>query len=103
MPISLSAKKSLRKSVKNRKVNVLFKNKLKLTVKKFLAKPSSEGLKEVYSVIDKAVKNNVFHKNKAARLKASYSKKVEVKSKTSPKKSTAKKASPKKTTKNKKM
>lgn len=103
MPISLSAKKSLRKSVKNRKVNVLFKNKLKLTVKKFLAKPSSEGLKEVYSVIDKAVKNNVFHKNKAARLKASYSKKVEVKSKTSPKKSTAKKSSPKKTTKNKKM
>ena len=76
MPISLSAKKSLRKSLKNHKDNVSFKNQLKNTVKKFLAKPTSDGLKEVYSILDKAVKNNIFHKNKAARLKGQYSKKV---------------------------
>jgi small subunit ribosomal protein S20 len=76
MPISLSAKKSLRKSLKNRKDNVLFKNKLKLSVKSFLAKPSSESLKEVYSVLDKAVKKGLFHKNKTARLKSNFAKKV---------------------------
>lgn len=76
MPISLSAKKSLRKSVKNHKDNVSFKNVLKTTVKKFLAKPTAESLKEVYSFLDKAVKRNLFHKNKASRLKSNYSKRV---------------------------
>lgn len=93
MPISLSAKKSLRKSIKNRKVNVLFKVKLKKTIKNFLAKPSNDGLKEVYSILDKAIKQNVFHKNKVARLKASYSKKIEGKvKKTASKKAVAKKS-----------
>jgi ribosomal protein S20 len=76
MPISLSAKKSLRKSLKNHKENVSFKNRLKATIKKFLAKPTNEELKEVYSILDKAVKKNIFHKNKSDRLKSNYSKKV---------------------------
>ena len=76
MPISLSAKKSLRKALKNNKDNVLFKNKLKLSVKKFLAKPGSESLKEVYSILDKAVKKGLYHKNKTARLKSNFAKKV---------------------------
>ena len=76
MPISLSAKKSLRKSLKNNKDNVLFKTKLKLTVKKFLVKPTSDSLKEVHSILDKAVKKGIFHKNKTSRLKANYAKKV---------------------------
>lgn len=76
MPISLSAKKSLRKSLKNNRDNVLFKTKLKLTVKKFLVKPTSDSLKEVHSILDKAVKKGIFHKNKTSRLKANYAKKV---------------------------
>ena len=76
MPISLSAKKSLRKSLKNKRDNVLFKNKLKLSVKKFLAKPNGESLKEVCSILDKAVKKGLYHKNKTARLKSNFSKKV---------------------------
>jgi ribosomal protein S20 len=76
MPISLSAKKSLRKSVKNNRDNFLFKTKLKLTVKKFLAKPSIETLKEVYSFLDKAVKKGIYHKNKTARLKAKFVKQL---------------------------
>ena len=100
MPISLSAKKSLRKSLKNHKDNVSFKNMLKTTVKKFLAKPSTEGLKEVYSILDKAVKKNIFHKNKTDRLKSQYSKKVggEVVKKVVSKKSVAKKTIAKKAT-----
>lgn len=77
MPISLSAKKSLRKSIKNNKDNVSFKNKLKKTIKNFLEKPTEEGLKIVFSFLDKAQKKNLFHVNKVARLKSNYSKKVE--------------------------
>lgn len=101
MPISSSAKKSLRKALKNNKENVSFKNKLRTIVKNFLASPTAEGLKEVYSVLDKAVKKNLFHKNKTARLKANYSKKVGVKveavKKVSTKKKVTKKVAKKKT------
>lgn len=76
MPISLSAKKSLRKSVKNRKANLGVKNKVKLVLKTFLAKPTEKGLNEAFSALDKAKKNGIFHKNKVARLKSQYSKKV---------------------------
>jgi len=104
MPISLSAKKSLRKSLKNNKENVLFKTKLKLIVKKFLAKPTSESLKEVESVLDKAVKKGLFHKNKTARLKSNYSKKLKngvVVDKVSTKKKISTKTKAKKVTKSK--
>lgn len=76
MPISLSAKKSQRKSLKNYKENVLFKNKVKLTIKNFLAKPTEEGLKEAYSVVDKAVKSGLYHFNKGSRLKAKFAKQL---------------------------
>jgi len=98
MPISLSAKKSLRKSIKNNRVNVLFKTKLKLVVKKFLAKPTKDSLKEVSSILDKAVKKNIYHKNKVARLKSNYTKKVkdETKVKSVAKKPAVKRAAKKK-------
>lgn len=76
MPISLSAKKSLRKSLKNNKENVLFKTKIKLTIKQFLGKPTTDELKSVYSILDKSVKKGIFHKNKTARLKSNLAKKI---------------------------
>jgi ribosomal protein S20 len=76
MPISLSAKKSLRKSLKNKKENVSWKYKIKEVVKSFKSKPSAEGLKKVYSILDKAKKKNLYHKNKVARLKSEYSQKL---------------------------
>jgi small subunit ribosomal protein S20 len=76
MPISRSSKKSLRKSRKNRKSNVFLKNKLKEVLKKFLAKPDQKGIEEAQSVLDKATKAGIYHKNKVARLKSQLSKKV---------------------------
>lgn len=76
MPISLSAKKSLRKSVKNRKANVLLKNKLKAVIKKFLGKPDQKGFQEAQSMLDKARKNGILHKNKVSRVKSQLSKKI---------------------------
>jgi small subunit ribosomal protein S20 len=76
MPISRSSKKSLRKSRKNRKSNVFLKNKLKDILKKFLAKPDQKNVSEAQSVLDKAVKAGIYHKNKVARIKSQLSKKV---------------------------
>lgn len=76
MPIGRSAKKSLRKSVKNKKVNSSFKNKVKDIIKKFLQKPEKKSFGEVQSVLDKAEKKHLYPKNKVARLKARYAKKV---------------------------
>jgi small subunit ribosomal protein S20 len=76
MPISLSAKKSFRKSVKNQKVNSLTRKVTKKAIKDYLAKPSTELLKKTYSVVDKAVKGGVFHKNKASRIKARLSRRL---------------------------
>jgi ribosomal protein S20 len=74
MPIGRSAKKSLRKAVKNKKSNVSFKAKIKLAIKTFLVKPSEKSL--VQSILDKAKKKNIFHKNKIDRIKSRLSKKI---------------------------
>ena len=76
MPISLSAKKSLRSSVAKRKQNLIWKKKLKETTRAFLKKPDKKLLGSVYSVLDKMGKKKIMHKNKIARLKSRYSKKV---------------------------
>jgi|GEM_PF-898983 len=76
MPISASSKKSLRKSIKNRKANSFLKNKFRDLVKKFLSKPNLENMKEAQSLLDKAQKNGILHKNKVSRLKSQLSKKI---------------------------
>jgi len=75
MPISRSAKKSLRKAVKNKKVNVSFKEKLKKLIKLYLVKPTAESYKEVQSMLDQAKQKNIFHINKVSRLKSRLNKK----------------------------
>jgi len=79
MPISRSAKKSLRKSRSLKGTNVAFKKKIKVAVKEFTAKKNEETLKKLVSVLDKAVKKNIFHRNKVARLKSRYAKKLKMK------------------------
>ena len=76
MPITKSVKKALRQSETRRKGNSGFKTNLKKTIKTFLAKPSQEGLKAVYSMLDKAGKKYIYHKNKVNRLKSNFSKKI---------------------------
>jgi small subunit ribosomal protein S20 len=95
MPISRSAKKSLRKSITNRKSNLVLKNKFKAVMKKFLADPSAKKVGEMQSMVDKAVKKGIIHKNKA-QLSKKISKIAEVKVvKKTPKKKAVKKISKK--------
>ena len=73
MPISSSAKKSLRQSIRNKKSNLVAKKSFKLAAKEYLVKPTQEGLAKIYGLVDKLTKINIFHKNKASRLKSKYS------------------------------
>jgi len=79
-----SAKKRIKITQRNRLRNKIYKSSVKTLTKKFLL--NLESYKEsktlenkeklinmlnlIYSLIDKATKKNVFHKNKAARKKS---------------------------------
>jgi len=114
MPISQSAKKALRQSRKREIQNRAVKVKIKKQMKEILSSAKKKDPKlailasNATSTIDKAVKGNIIHKNKAARLKSRISKvlsaakiapKPREKQKPAPakKKATPKKSAPKKT------
>lgn len=59
-----------------RKGNLSWKKKYREAVRAFSKSNGEKALSGLYSVIDKMVKKNIFHKNRAARLKAAYSKKM---------------------------
>ncbi|MEN9327566.1 MAG: hypothetical protein RI947_374 [Candidatus Parcubacteria bacterium] len=77
MPNIKSAKKKMRQDVKRETANTTYRKSVKQSVKnlsKIKTGKSKEELSKAYSVIDKAVKRKVLHKNKAARLKSRISK-----------------------------
>lgn len=93
MPVIKSAKKKLRRDRKIEKTNKLFKNKFANALKEAKKSKTGEKIKIAVKLTDIAVKKNLIHKNKAARIKSSLSKlsgktKITAKSvsKTSPKK-----------------
>jgi len=74
MPILQNAKKALRASLRKKTVNQKIRSRVKNARKKMQKSPTQENLQKAFSAIDKAVKKNIFHKNKAARLKSQVSK-----------------------------
>ena len=74
MPRIKSAKKKLRKDIKRTRRNQEYRLKIKKAVKAVIKKGDKELLKKAYSIIDKAVKEKIIHKNKAARIKSRISK-----------------------------
>ncbi len=76
MPILSNAKKALRVSKKKTTRNKVTKTKTKTSIDKVKKNPTMEVLAGAYSSIDKAVKKNIFHANKAARLKKQLAKLV---------------------------
>lgn len=75
MPITLSAQKKMRQDKKRRLTNLRTITKLKGILVKSRKKPSADNLQAAYSVIDRAAKKKVIHKNKASRLKSRLAKK----------------------------
>lgn len=76
MPILKNAKKALRVSERKAAINRRVKSRVKTMLDAHRKSPSSLSLGAAYSAIDKAVKGNIFHKNKAARLKSQMNKLV---------------------------
>ena len=88
MANSKSAKKRIRVNERNRLENRVYKGNVKSTIKNYLdqlknyqksqnsedKQKAQEILQIAYSRTDKAVKKNIFHKNKAARKKSQLSK-----------------------------
>lgn len=76
MPRIKSAKKKLRKDKKRTIANLVYKTgfkKIITSLKGLKGKGSDkrqQGLTKAYSLIDKAAKKGIIHKNKAARLKS---------------------------------
>ncbi len=73
MPVTKSAKKALRGSLRKREVNIRIRSKMKTLVDTFRAKPTAAGLAQAFSSLDRAVKNHLLHRNTAARRKAGLS------------------------------
>lgn len=81
MPLLENAKKKLRqdknRTIQNRKKKDTFKKLIKVAK----AKKTPKAVSLAFSSIDKAAKQNIIHKNKASRLKASISKSAAASSK----------------------
>ncbi len=76
MPILPSAKKALRVSQRKKEINQRVKAQVKSAIKKLEQEKTEANLQEVYSAVDKAVKKNIYHRNKGARLKRKAAKLV---------------------------
>ncbi len=74
MPILQNAKKALRSSQRKAKVNQVLKSKTRTLIKKVKTSPTADNISAAFCAVDKSVKKNLMHKNKAARIKSSLSK-----------------------------
>ncbi|OGK62225.1 30S ribosomal protein S20 [Candidatus Roizmanbacteria bacterium RIFOXYB2_FULL_38_10] len=74
MPNIRSAKKKVRKDIKRTKHNVFYRDAIKKAITIITKLKGGEGsgekIKKTVSLIDKAAKKKVIHKNKASRLKS---------------------------------
>lgn len=74
MPQTSSAKKRMRRDERKTIVNVRRKRSLKELIKKARETKTAEAVRLAVAAVDKAVKNNIFHRNKAARVKSQLTK-----------------------------
>ncbi|MGB9911683.1 MAG: 30S ribosomal protein S20 [Microgenomates group bacterium] len=74
MPVTQSAKRALRKDRRRTIINQKRKKKMKDAIKAFKKNINEKTFRLAVSLIDRAAKNKVIHKNKAARLKSQLAK-----------------------------
>lgn len=74
MPVTKTAKRALRGSVRKGNINTIITTELEKAIR--IAKKSKKLTDVVHamSLADRAAKKQVFHKNKAARIKSTLSK-----------------------------
>ncbi|OGM88715.1 hypothetical protein A2614_00635 [Candidatus Woesebacteria bacterium RIFOXYD1_FULL_40_21] len=93
MPVTKTAKRALRSSKKKLSVNSAVRKNLEVALRLAKKGKSQEKIQKAISLVDRAAKKHVIHKNKAARIKSGLSKllphtksKPQVKKKSSKKK-----------------
>ena len=74
MPITKTAKRALRSSRRKQNINTLISTKLDAAIRIAKRGKSENNIIRAFSLTDRAVKNKIIHKNKAARIKSSLSK-----------------------------
>jgi small subunit ribosomal protein S20 len=74
VPVTKSAKKKLKIDKKRESANKKVRTLVEITIKKAEKTPTPKSVQNAFSVIDKAVKNKLIHKNKASRIKSRLSK-----------------------------
>ncbi len=79
MPVTKSAKKKLRKDIGRTLTNSKVERELKELIKKAKTEKTEKAVIAAVKATDKAAKNRIIHKNKAARIKSSLSKVVAAK------------------------
>jgi small subunit ribosomal protein S20 len=86
MPVTKSAGKRLRQSIKRERRNVTKRKATKSHIKAVFkaitlkdSKKAAESYKKAQSQIDRLVKKGIIHKNKAARQKSTLAKKAQIK------------------------
>jgi len=84
LPVHKSAKKRLRQSQKANIQNRSIKSEIKTFVKKVEASLDEKDLKETVSLLDKAARKRVIHKNQASRVKSRLTKLVNQKASGTP-------------------
>ena len=70
MPILKNAKKALRSSKRKAIVNGRVRTGMRTAIAAVTESATKETVSQAFSKIDRAVKQNLIHKNKAARLKS---------------------------------
>lgn len=74
MPVTVSAKKALRRDRRRTMVNRRIRHRLKKALKDARENPTKKLLSQAASILDRAAKKKVIHFNKAARLKSRLAK-----------------------------
>lgn len=74
MPVIKSAIKKLRRDRKREKENNAFRKTLDARVRAAKKQKNGKAVSSAVSILDLAVKKNLMHKNRAARIKSSLSK-----------------------------
>lgn len=75
MPVTVTAKRALRSSERKATINSLIISKLEVAIRQAKTKGGEKAIRHAVSLVDRAVKKKVIHKNKASRIKSSLTKK----------------------------
>lgn len=74
MPVTKTAKRALRGSMRKGSINTVALTKLEMAIKKAKREKNSKSVELASSMADKTAKIKAIHKNKAARIKSQLAK-----------------------------